>query len=269
LDALPEQARVIDWKEPLMARTTIRPCQKSGIEKEPVVKTTIALAEDWVLVREGVRALLEREPGFQIVDEAGDGLETLQLVKSLKPDVLVLDLMLPGLNGLEVTRRIRQESLPTRIVILTQHAQEAFVIEAFRNGALGYVLKELPSDELVKAIREVRAGRLYLSNNLAQIRIEDYLQKISAGSTGEQGTLTTRQQEIVQLVAEGKSSKEIGLRLGLSSRTVETHRANAMRVLGINKQTELVRYALTHLPVVNVPVSALAGKTGERSADRV
>src|SRR3989442_2349974 len=160
-----------------MARTS-RPRQKPGTEKEPVVKITIALAEDRVLVREGVRALLEREPGFQIVGEAGDGLETLQLVNRLKPEVLVLDLILPRLNGLEVARRIRQEALPTRIVVLTQHAQEAFVIEAFRNGALGYVLKELPSDELVHAIREVRAGRRYLSSALAQIRIEDT--KVSA-----------------------------------------------------------------------------------------
>jgi len=243
-----------------MARTGKQARRKPA---EPVVNTTLALAEDRVLVRQGIRALLEREPGFQIVGEAGDGLETLQLVKVLKPDVLVLDLMLPGLNGLEVARRIRDASLPTRIVVLTQHAREAFVIEAFRNGVLAYVLKDLPSDELIKAVHEVQAGRTYLSSMLAQIRIEG----CPTGASGieKSGTLTTRQQEIVRLVAEGKSSREIGLRLGLSFRTVETHRANAMRQLGLKKQTDLVRYAFNHGIILSDVADARAASTATPS----
>ena len=236
-------------------RTTSKGRKPASARPEAITKTTLVLSEDRVLVRQGIRALLEREPEFRIVAEAGDGLETLQLVQRFKPDVLVLDLMLPKMSGLEVTRRIRDDSLPTRVVILTVHAREAFVIEALRNGALGYVLKELPSEELVKAIREVRAGRRYLSEALAQIRIED-LQNDSTGGPEKPELLTARQREIVQLVAEGKSSREIAGRLGLSSRTVETHRANAMRALGINKQTELVRYALTRLPLENASAGA-------------
>jgi DNA-binding NarL/FixJ family response regulator len=205
-------------------------------------RVTLMLAEDRVLVREGVRALLEQEPDFQIVGEAGDGITAFQLVRNLRPDVLVLDLVLPGLNGLEITRRIREASLPVRVVILTQYDRESFITEAFRNGASGYVLKELPSDELVNAIREAHAGRRYLGSALGPI--QDYLEKIGPGGTDE--PLTSRQRQIVQLVAEGKSSREIGLRLGLSPRTVETHRANVMHKLGLKKQTGLVRYAFTH-----------------------
>jgi two-component system, NarL family, response regulator NreC len=251
-----------------MARTLNRPRRKTGIKKEPVVNTTIALAEDRVLVRQGIRALLEREPGFQIVGEAGDGLETLQLVGNLKPNVLVLDLILPGLNGLEVARRIRDALLPTRIVVLTQHARESYVTGAFRNGASAYVLKELPSDELVNAIREVQAGRTYLSSALAHIRIEDCPEETGASGMEKSGTLTARQLEIVRLVAEGKSSKEIGARLGLSRRTVETHRANAMRQLGLKKQTDLVRYALGQGIILPDTVDARITTTGTASGSQ-
>jgi DNA-binding NarL/FixJ family response regulator len=250
-------------------RTTSKGRKPASARSEAKTKTTLVLSEDRVLVRQGIRALLERDPEFRIVAEAGDGLETLRLVQRLKPDVLVLDLMLPKMSGLEVTRRIRDESLPTRVVILTVHPREAFVIEALRNGALGYVLKELPSEELVKAIREVRAGRRYLSQALAQIRIEDHLQKDNTDSHEKQDSLTARQREIVQLVAEGKSSREIAGRLGLSSRTVETHRANAMRALGINKQTELVRYVLTQLPLENVSAGALGGHSDAVNPDSI
>jgi len=215
-------------------------------------KITLVLAEDSVMVRQGVRALLESENDFSIVGECGDGLETVKLVERLKPDVLVLGLMLPSLNGLGVVCRISQKTLPTRVVVLSMHANEAYVLEALRNGAYGYVLKDTPFEELVRAIREVHAGRKYLCRPLSEIRIKDYLLKSNERQLNRFETLTARQREVVQLVAEGKSSKEIGRLLGISRRTVETHRAQAMKMFGVNKQTDLVRFVLQQgIPPIN------------------
>jgi len=209
-------------------------------------KTTVILAEERCLVRQGIRALLEREEDFHLVGETGDGLEVAQLVAQLKPNVAVLSLMLPGLDGMEVTKQIRRSSPDTRVVVLTVHAKESYVLQTFRNGALGYVLKDSGIDELVKAIREAAAGRCYVCSRLSHVSIQDYLQKARTGCLDFNESLTSREREIVRLVAEGSSSKEIGGQLGLSRRTVETHRANAMRKLGLKKQTNLVRYAFTH-----------------------
>jgi DNA-binding NarL/FixJ family response regulator len=209
-------------------------------------KTSVVLAEEHCLVRQGVRALLEREEDFNLVGETGDGQEAVQLIAQLKPNVMVLSLMLPGLDGLEVTRQIRLFSPDTRVVVLTVHANESYVLQAFRNGALGYVLKDSGIGELVKAIREAAAGRCYVCSRLSHVSIQDYLQKARDGSLDFNESLTPREREIVRLVAEGSSSREIGSRLGLSPRTVEAHRTNAMRKLRLKKQTDLVRYAFTH-----------------------
>jgi len=207
-------------------------------------KITLLLADDRVMVRQGVRALLESEDEFSIIGECGDGLQAVKLVELLKPDVLVLDLMMPSLNGLDVLSHIGQKLLPTRVVILTMHANEAYVLEALRNGAYAYVLKDTPFEELVTAIREVHAGRKYLCRPLSEISIKDYLLKANEQQLNRFETLTSRQREVVQLVAEGKSSREIGHVLGISPRTVETHRAQAMKLVGVNKQTDLVRMVL-------------------------
>lgn len=207
------------------------------------------------MVRQGVRALLATESDFSIVGECGDGLEAITLVEKLKPDVLILDLMMPSLNGLDVLCDLAQKSLPTRVVILTMHANEAYVLEALRNGAYGYVLKETPFEELVTAIREVYAGRKYLCRPLSEIRIKDYLLKSNERQLNRFETLTTRQREVVQLVAEGKSSREIGRLLGISRRTVETHRAQAMKMFGVNKQTDLVRFVVQQgIPLIDRPL---------------
>jgi len=217
-------------------------------------KITLVLAEDRVMVRQGVRALLATENDFSIVGECGDGLEAVTLVENLKPDVLVLDLMMPSLNGLDVVSHISQKPLPTRVVILTMHANEAYVLEALRNGAYAYVLKDAPFEELVTAIREVHAGRKYLCRPLSEIRIKDYLLKSNKRQLNRFDMLTARQREVVQLVAEGKSSREIGCLLGISRRTVETHRAQAMKMFGVNKQTDLVRFVLQQgIPPIDRP----------------
>ena len=207
-------------------------------------RTTILLADDHPVVRQGLRALLESEPEFAVVGEASDGLEAVGLVERLKPNVLVLDLMMPGLNGLEVARQVRQRAPKTRVVFLSIHANEAYVLEALRNGAAGYVIKDATTAELVRAVREVAAGRRYLSPPLSEHAIEAYLEKAKGAPLDRYETLTTREREVLHLAAEGLSNPEIAARLGISPRTTETHRAHLMSKLGLHSQTDLVRYAL-------------------------
>lgn len=207
-------------------------------------RTTIMLADDHPVVRQGLRALLEAEQDFTIVGEAADGLEVAGLVERLRPNVLVLDLMLPGLGGIEVTRQICHRFPQTRVVILSMYANEAYVLESLRNGAVGYVIKEASAAQLVQAVREVSAGRRYLSPPLSENAIEAYIQKAQATPLDLYETLTTREREVLHLAATGNSNIETADRLGISSRTAETHRANLMRKLGLHSQTELIRYAI-------------------------
>jgi DNA-binding NarL/FixJ family response regulator len=191
-----------------------------------------------------LRALLEAELDFQLVGETGDGLEAVQLAQRLQPDVVVLDLMMPSINGLEATRRISVGCPQTHVIILSMHANEAYVLESLRNGAAGYVLKDSSADDLVRAVREVVAGRRYLSAPLSERAIEVYMQKAQETTVDPYEKLTNREREVLHLVAEGHSSTEIAERLSISSRTVETHRANMMRKLDLHSQTDLIRYAL-------------------------
>jgi len=204
----------------------------------------LVLADDHSVVRRGLRALLEAEPSFTVIGEAGDGLEAAELVERLQPDVLVLDLMMPSLNGLEVTRRIKRRSPHTRVVILSMYADEAYVVEALRAGAEAYVLKESTADELVQAIHEAAAGRRYLSSPLSQRAIQSYVEKAEAALLDPYETLTSREREVFQLAAEGHANAEIAARFSISSRTVETHRTHLMRKLGLRTQADLIRYAL-------------------------
>lgn len=206
--------------------------------------TTIVLADDHHVVRQGLRALLEAEADFKVIGEAGDGLEALQLVDQLKPNVLVLDLMMPGLNGLEVARQMSKHASPTRIVILSMYANEAYVLEALGNGASAYVVKDSNSADLVLAVREVAAGRRYLSPPLSDRAIEVYQERAKAATLDKYETLTTREREVLQLTVEGHTNSEIATRLGISSRTAETHRSNLMHKLGLHTQADLIRYAL-------------------------
>jgi len=206
--------------------------------------TTIVLADDHHIVRQGLRALLEAEPGLRVVGEAGDGLETLQLVERLQPDLLVLDLVMPGLGGLEVARRIGRHAPRTRVVVLSMHANEAYVLEALRAGVAAYVLKQSTADELVRAVRAASAGQRYLSPPLSERAIEAYLEKARETALDPYETLTNREREVLHLATEGLTNAEIADRLVVSPRTVETHRANLMRKLSLRSQTDLVRYAL-------------------------
>lgn len=206
--------------------------------------TTIVLADDHLVVRKGMKSLLEAEADFELVGEAGDGLEAVQMVERLKPDVLVLDMMMPGLNGIEVTRQVRKRSPHTQIIILSMHGNDEYVLEALRNGANGYVLKDAGASELVLAVRAVSAGERFLSPVLAERAIDAYVRQTDETTLDRYETLTDREREVLHLTAEGLTNVEMAARLSLSPRTVENHRANMMRKLGVNNQTEVVRYAI-------------------------
>jgi len=205
---------------------------------------TIVLVEDHHIVRQGMRALLEGEKRFQLVGEAGDGLEAMELVAKLKPNVLLLDLMIPRLHGLEVVRRVRDEHPKTQVVILTMHADEPYVAEALRSGALGYVLKDGTAANLIEAVQAVAAGKRYLCPALAKRAIDSYFQSPGEAGLDAYDTLTERERLILQLAAEGLSNPDIAKRLFISPRTAESHRANLMRKLSLRSQTDLVRYAI-------------------------
>jgi two-component system response regulator NreC len=202
---------------------------------------SIVLADDHKVVRQGLRAVLEFEPDFRVIGEAGNGLDASRLVERLRPDVLVLDLMIPGLSGLEVTRQLARRSPKTRVVILSMHGDKSYVLEALRNGAAGYVLKDASADELIKAVHEAAANRRYLSPPLSDSAVDAYIQQ---AGTDPYDSLSSREREVLQLVAEGHTNPQIGKRLFISPRTVEIHRANMMTKLDLRNQTDLIRYAL-------------------------
>ncbi|OGN86917.1 MAG: hypothetical protein A2X23_00865 [Chloroflexi bacterium GWC2_73_18] len=204
---------------------------------------SILLAEDHHVVRQGLRALLEAEPGLRLIGEAADGPQAARLVELLRPDVLVLDLVLPGLPGLEVLRLAARRSPRTRVVILSMHADPAYVSEALQAGARAYLLKESTADELLHAIREVAAGRTYLGPPLSDEAVVGYRQRAQAAGGDPYQLLTPREREVFHLAAEGLSASVIAARLVIGRRTAETHLANLMRKLGLRGRAELVRYA--------------------------
>jgi two-component system, NarL family, response regulator NreC len=206
----------------------------------------IVLADDHEMVRQGVRALLRAEADFQVVGEAGDGLSALELVERLKPDVLVADLTMPGLGGLELTHQTLRRSPRTRVVILTMHSAEPYVLEALEQGASAYVLKDGGVAELVRAIRETVGGRRYLSPPLSDRAVTAYAPSSGTVKAREDPyeRLTLRERQVLHLAAEGLRNPAIAERLGISVRTAETHRARVLAKLGVRSQTELVRWAL-------------------------
>ena len=205
--------------------------------------TLIVLADDHLVVRQGIRALLEAVDGFRVVGETGDGLEVADLVVEQRPDVLVVDLMMPGLNGLEIIRTVRKLSPETKILVLSMHADDSYVLMALKKGASGYVLKESSSTELVQAINEVYQGRRFLSPRVSDRVIDVFIHTLDE-VTDPFDTLTPREREVLQLLAEGHTIKSIGERLSISPRTVETHRNHVFEKLGLRSQTDLVKFTL-------------------------
>lgn len=212
--------------------------------------TTIVLADDHVVVRQGLRALVESDPRCAIVGEAADGLEAIELVKRKKPRVLIVDLMMPRLNGLDTTRKVLRLKLDTRVIILSMCGDEAYVLEAMNNGAAAYVAKESCGNELLQAIHEVAAGRRYLSPRLSESFRGSYtakgtqLEKAQIDSPSLSDTLTARERQILQLVVEGATSRDIGIRLKIGSRAAESHRASLLRKIGLDSHQDLIHAAL-------------------------
>lgn len=206
----------------------------------------VLVADDHEIVRNGIRALIEREPDWKVVAEAADGRNAVAKTRELKPDMVVLDISMPLLNGLEAARQILKADPRTKILILSMHDSDSVIRDVLESGVLGYVSKSDASRDLVTAINAVRNNRPFFSPRVAQIALESYLQTGLglAGREAPQSRLTPRQREIVQLLAEGKSSKEVALALGLSVKTAETHRANIMKRLNCHSVSELVRYAV-------------------------
>ncbi len=207
--------------------------------------TRILLADDLQVVRQALRCLIEREDDMQVVGEAADGLEVLPLAERLKPDVLITDVAMPGLYGLEVARRVRELTPGTGVVILSRYLSEWYVTEALRSGALGYVVRQSDAAELMRAIRMAARGRHYLGPPLNQEMIDVWMARAARRAQDPYETLTSREREILQLVAEGYSSTGIARRLTISARTAEAHRANPMRKLRLRNQAARIRYALS------------------------
>jgi DNA-binding NarL/FixJ family response regulator len=205
---------------------------------------SIVLADDHPLVRQGLRGILAAEPAFAIVGEAGDGLEAVRLVEQLQPDVLVLDLLMPGLGGLDVLPIVRQRTPCTRVVVLSMYSNEDFVLEALKNGALGYVLKGCEPAHAVEAVRCAAAGKRYLSPGISERAFIAYHEKAQAGPPDPHDLLTPRERQVLQLAAEGHSCPEIAARLSISPRTAEMHRGNATRKLGLKTQVDLILHAI-------------------------
>ena len=209
----------------------------------------LLVADDHEIVRKGIRSLLEAQPGWQVAAEACDGREAVEKAREMKPDVTVLDISMPSLNGLEAARQMIKNDARAKILILTQHESDPLIREVLDAGARGYVLKSDASRDLITAVNAVRSNKTFFTAKVAQIVLDGYLDKKPKKVTDDRkadgrSRLTPRQREIVQLLAEGKSSKEVAVALGLSVKTAETHRANIMRRLDCHSISELVRYAV-------------------------
>jgi len=203
----------------------------------------VLLADDHTLVRAGIRGLLTNLSGVEVIGEAADGSEAVRLAQMLMPDVVLLDIGMPGLNGLEATARMARIDATIRVIILSMHMSEEYVLQALRGGAAGYLLKDSAVAELEVAVRAVARGETYLSPAVSKRVVDDYVSR-TGGSADPLAALTPRQREILQLVAEGHTSKEIAQRLGVSHRTIETHRNQLMKRLGVHDLPGLVRFAV-------------------------
>ncbi|WDZ94324.1 response regulator transcription factor [Herbaspirillum sp. WKF16] len=205
--------------------------------------TRIMLADDHALVRSGIKALLAAMPGVEVVGEASDGAEVIEMIGSLKPDLVVMDIAMKGMNGLEALRRLRGDYPTTRFLMLSMYGSEEYVMQALNAGANGYLFKDSAATELEKALYEVKHGRQYLDSHISREALDNYMKRVAQNGTPVE-VLTPRQREILQLIAEGNNTKEIAYQLNVSAKTIETHRAQLMDRLDIRDVPGLVRYAI-------------------------
>jgi two-component system response regulator NreC len=205
----------------------------------------VLLADDHGIVRRGLRSLLETEPGLTVVAEAADGLEALKLTEEHKPDLLIVDVAMPKLNGIEVAARAQKLDRAPKTIILSMHTDESYIIRALGAGARAYLLKDATDEDLLPAVRAVGSGKPYFSPAVTAVLVEDYVRRLQAkGLNDTYHLLTDREKEVLQLLAEGRSNKEVASELDLSLSTVETHRANLMQKLNLHNTAEVVLYAV-------------------------
>jgi len=203
------------------------------------------LADDHIVMRTGLRALLERQPNLEVVGESENGRETIELVASLRPDVVVMDIGMPVLNGIEATKRIVTEYPTTAVVILSMHADESYVMRALKAGARGYLLKDSAPSDLISAVQTVSQNKSFFSPKVSRILAEDYVRVLKQkGAVDSYDLLTSREREILQLLAEGRANKEVAAKLNISPYTVETHRSHILEKLNLHNPAELILYAV-------------------------
>jgi len=208
-------------------------------------KIGILLADDHQLMRSGIRLMLEREPDLTVVGEAADGREAVALAKTRKPDVVVMDIGMPNLNGIEAAFQMTQEKSDLAVVIVSMHSDESYVLRALKAGARGYLLKDSAEADLIKAVHAVAAGKSFFSPIVSKLLLDDYVRKLKRSGTDDSyDLLTPREREILQLIAEGKSNKDVANLLNLSVYTVESHRSNLMEKLNLRGLPELILYAV-------------------------
>jgi DNA-binding NarL/FixJ family response regulator len=205
----------------------------------------VLVADDHAIVRRGLRSLLESEPGLTVVGEAADGLEALRLCAETRPDILIVDIGMPKLNGIDVSERAQKLDRPPSTVILSMHSDESYIIRALAAGARGYLLKDATDEDLLPAVRAVASGKPFFSPAVTAVLVEDYVRRLQQrGLTDSHHLLTDREKQVLQLLAEGRSNKEVATLLNLSLSTVETHRANLMQKLNLHNTAEIVLYAV-------------------------
>lgn len=204
----------------------------------------VVLSDDHKIVREGLRALLEKESDIEVVGEARDGRAAINMVDDLSPHVVVMDVLMPDLNGVEATRQIINKYPNIKVIGLSMYTDKRFILSMLKAGALGYLLKDCASEELVQAIRSVSVGKHYISTTISNIIIEDYVHKVQLEDSHLLNVLTPREQEVLQLLAEGNTTREIASLLSVSMKTVETHRMQIMKKLNMHSVAELTKYAI-------------------------
>ena len=205
----------------------------------------VLLADDHGIVRRGMRALLETEPGVTVVGEAADGLDALRMAEELLPDLLILDIGMPRLNGIDVAARAQKLQPQPRVIVLSMHADESYVLRALDAGARAYLLKDATDEDLLPALRAVARGKRFFSPAIAGVLAEDYVRQMQArGLDDSYGLLTDREKEVLQLLAEGRANKDVAAVLQVGVSTVETHRANLMQKLGLHNTADIVLYAV-------------------------